>query len=163
MKRMLAVLSLVGAVLMASAIPAGTTSTTQGAQNMEDGKAQIQALTREFVAGFNSGDINRMMKFYADRYVDVNLRRPVQSKAERTAYYQKILDRKDTKVEVYPDEIIVMGTHAFARGTLLVFRTPKGGGEVQRKELRYIEIWEKHADGWKSIWGMDAELYPDEK
>lgn len=163
MKQRLAFYSLLGAVLLVGALTAKTAGTIPGDNDVEDAKAQIQALTKGFVAGFNSGDINRMMKFYADRYVDVNLRHAVQSKAERTAYYQKILDRKDTKVEVYPEEIIVAGNHAFARGTLLVFRTPQGGGAAQRKELRYIEIWEKHADGWKSIWGMDAELYPDEK
>ena len=125
--------------------------------------AAIKELTREVTAGFNSGDLDRVMKFYADNYVDVNLRRPRQSKQERREYYRKILERHDTKIEVTPEEIIVSGKHAFARGTLIVIRTPSDGGPPKRTELRYIEIWQKFADGWKSIWGMDAELYPDEK
>ncbi len=38
--------------------------------------AQLRALAREFVEGFNSGDVDRIMRFYADRYVDVNMEQP---------------------------------------------------------------------------------------
>jgi len=123
---------------------------------------QLKALTREFVEGFNSGDLDRMMRFYADRYVDVNLRQPVQTKAERREYYRKIVERRDTKVEVTPDEIIVQGDIGFIRGTILVTRTPKDGPSRQL-ELRYIEVWQKFPDGWKSVMGIDAELHPDDR
>jgi len=39
----------------------------------------LRNMAREFAEGFNSGDVDRLMRFYADRYVDVNLRNPVQT------------------------------------------------------------------------------------
>ena len=135
----------------------------QGKTERQKAEAEIRHLTREFVEGFNSGDVERIMRFYADTYVDVNLRQPVQSKQERAEYYRKIVARGDTKVDVVPDEILVAGDHAFARGTILLDRTPKEGGQSKRTELRYMEVWRKFPDGWKSIWGMDAEIYPEGK
>jgi len=126
-------------------------------------KQEILALTEGFVRGFNANDLGPMMKFYADRYVDVNLKQPVQTKAERTAYYKAILDRHDTTVEVHPDEILVRGDAAFARGSIIVIRRVAGQSQPTHTELRYIEIWQRFPDGWKSIWGMDAELYPEKK
>jgi ketosteroid isomerase-like protein len=64
--------------------------------------AELLALAQEFVEGFNSGDVDRIMRFYADHYVDVNLEQPVQTKAERAEYYRKIIARGDTKVDVCP-------------------------------------------------------------
>jgi len=129
---------------------------------LDSDEAEIRRLTREFVEGFNSGDLDRIMAFYADRYVDVNLSQPVQTKAERREYYRKIVEPGDVKVEVTPEEIIVTGQHAFVRGTIQL-RRPSQKSDTPSRELRYIEVWQKFPDGWKSIWGMDAELYPDKK
>jgi ketosteroid isomerase-like protein len=125
---------------------------------MQSDVDQIRTLTNEFVAGFNSGDVERIMKFYADTFVDVNLTPPVQTKAERAEYYRKLVAPGQLKVDVTPDEIIVTGDHAFARGTILIRDTRKPA-EEQARELRYIEVWRKFPDGWKSIWGIDASLH----
>jgi len=137
---------------------AGTETTTAEAD-----KAAIKALTREFVEGFNSGDVDRLMRFYADAYVDMNMPQPVQTKEERAEYYEKIVARRDTRVSVQPDEIIVSGDYAIVRGTIFLFRLHQGEEQPQRIELRYMEVWRKFGDGWKAIWGMDAEPYPDKK
>jgi ketosteroid isomerase-like protein len=132
-------------------------------RSRDDDAQAIRTLTREFVAGFNSGDVDRIMRFYADRYVDVNLKNQVQTHEERAAYYKRIIDRRDTQVEVTPEEIIVDGDHAVARGTLLVFKLDGQGRRGEPKELRYIEVWEKQPVGWKSIWGIDSEVYPESR
>jgi ketosteroid isomerase-like protein len=36
----------------------------------------LRNMAHEFEEGFNSGDVDRIMRFYADTYVDVNLRNP---------------------------------------------------------------------------------------
>jgi ketosteroid isomerase-like protein len=121
--------------------------------------AKLQEMAREFTLGFNTGDVNRIMRFYADRYVDVNLRNPVQTKTERAEYYRKIIERKDTRVEVHPDEILIEGNLAFVRGTIELWRTPQSGGSSERRELRYLEIARRQADGsWKVAWGMDGPV-----
>jgi ketosteroid isomerase-like protein len=137
-----------------------------GAQDQTGGSAadvaQIRALTCEFVLGFNSGDLDRLMSFYADDYLDVNLRKPRQTKAERREYYRKMLDLAHPRVEVTPDEIVIAGEYAFARGTIQLERTGSGQ-EGSSRELRYMEVLRRFPDGWKSIWGMDAEMYPEPK
>src|SRR5215471_7553771 len=82
----------------------------------ETGAADIEALremAREFAAGFNTGDPDRMMRFYGASYVDVNLRVPVQSHAERRAYFASLMRQGGFRVAVHPDEIEVHGPFAF--------------------------------------------------
>lgn len=113
----------------------------------------------EFMEGFKGGDVDRIMSFYADQSVDVNMAHPAQSRAERREYYRKIMDRRDTEVAVTPEEIIVNREHAFVWGILLKRRD----GTAPPKELCYIEIARKFPDGWRAIGRMDAEMYPETK
>lgn len=135
---------------------------TDGDRQMDTDAAEIRELTKEFVQGFNTGDLDRIMKFYADEYVDVNLRQPNQTKAERREYYRKLIDSGEFRVEVTPDEIVIAGEYGFVRGTILLER-PQAGGNARTKELRYVEVWRRFADGWKSIWGIDADVHPEEE
>jgi ketosteroid isomerase-like protein len=117
-------------------------------------EARIRAATREFVLAFNSRDVDRLLLFYADDYLDLNLPEPRQSKSERWRYLKEILDRGDTTVDVSPEEILVNGDYAYVRGTIHLNRAGS------TKELRYMELLRKFPQGWKAIWGIDAEIYP---
>ena len=64
----------------------------------------LRNMAHEFEEGFKSGDVDRIMRFYADTYVDVNLRNPVQTKAERREYYAQFMARPGIHVHVQPDE-----------------------------------------------------------
>jgi len=115
-------------------------------------------MAREFAAGFNTGDVDRIMRFYGDTYVDVNLRNPVQSWAERRAYYAKVIADGGLKVTVRPDEIQVQGDFAFVRGTIELVRAA-AAGDSARAELRYLEIVRRQPDGsWRVMWGMDGPI-----
>lgn len=121
--------------------------------------AKLRHMAREFTEGFNSGDVERIMRFYGDTYVDVNLRRPVQSKAERSVYYRRVIERRGLHIEVVPDEIWVEGDLGFVRGTINLTRTAPKPGEPPAIELRYLEIVRKDAAGnWKAVWGMDGSI-----
>jgi ketosteroid isomerase-like protein len=122
--------------------------------------AAIRQQTQEFVAGFNTGDLDRVMRFYADEYVDVNQPRPVQTKAERRDYYRQILEKRNTTVQVTPDEVVIHGDYGFVRGTILLTKVIPGQAP-KRTELRYVEVWRRFPNGWKSIWGIDAEIYAE--
>ena len=115
----------------------------------------IRELTRELVSAFNDADVDRMMALHAGRYVDVNLPQPVQTHSERAEYYRSVVSKRDLRIEVVPDEIIVDGGHAIVRGTIHLFKVD---GSPAR-ELRYVELWEKQSAGWKSIWGIDAAVH----
>ena len=118
-----------------------------------DDIAALQEIAREFTRGFNTGDVDRIMRYYEEAYVDVNLRNPVQSFAERREYYAQVI-RKGIQVVASPDEIRVEGEFAFIRGTINVTFS-----DGQQKELRYLEIARKSGDGtWKMIWGMDGPV-----
>ena len=112
-------------------------------------------MAREFEEGFNSGDVDRIMRFYGSSYVDVNLRNPVQTKAERRAYYLQVMKRQGFRLKVKPDDILLRGDLAFVRGTIFLIQADL----KQPLELRYLEIAERQANGsWQVIWGMDGPV-----
>jgi len=115
----------------------------------------LRNMAREFEEGFNSGDVDRIMRFYGSSYVDVNLRNPVQTKAERRAYYLQVMKRQGFRLKVKPDDILLRGDLAFVRGTIFLIQADL----KQPLELRYLEIAERQADGsWQVIWGMDGPV-----
>jgi len=119
--------------------------------------AQLRHMAAEFEAGFNTGDVDRIMRFYGENYVDVNLRDPVQSWRERRAYYTGVLQR-GLRATVRPDDIQIHDDFAFVRGTIELVRAEGTTGPV-RTELRYLEIVRRQSDGsWKVMWGMDGPV-----
>lgn len=118
----------------------------------------IHDMAREFSEAFNGGDVDRMMRFCGDRYVDVNLRVPHQSREERRRYYAALIRRGAMRVAVHPDEIVVHGSIAVGRGRIEVTRRDSG----VTTELRYLEVLRKDADGWKAVWGIDGPVQEQE-
>jgi ketosteroid isomerase-like protein len=126
---------------------------TNNAQS--DDIAKLQQMAREFEEGFNTGDVERIMRFYGDTYVDINLRNPVQTWAERRDYYAQVIKRGGFRVKVQPDDIQVNGDFAFVRGSLELLRP----GDSSHSELRDLEIARRQLDGsWKVMWGMDGPV-----
>ena len=119
----------------------------------------LRNMAREFEEGFNSGEVDRIMRFYGETYVDVNLRNPVQTKAERREYYAKVMKRPGIRLRVNPDDILIRGDLAFVRGTILLSQTIPDTNETKQSELRYLEIAERLVDGsWQVFWGMDGPV-----
>jgi len=117
--------------------------------------AALHAMADEFTEAFNTGDVDRLMQFYADTYADQNLRNPVQSWAERRRYYAEVMQR-GLRVKVLPDEIVVEGNIGLVRGRIEV-RT--AAHDAAPTELRYLEVARKAADGaWRVFWGMDGPV-----
>jgi ketosteroid isomerase-like protein len=125
---------------------------------LEDEKF-LRNVAHEFEEGFNSGDVDRIMRFYGDTYVDVNLRDSVQTKAERREYYAQVMARPGIHLNVRPDDVLIRGDLAFVRGTILLTQDAGRGGETTQTELRYLEICERAQDGtWRVVWGMDGPV-----
>ena len=114
---------------------------------MTEDEKFLRSMAHEFEEGFNSGDVDRIMRFYGDTYVDVNLRNPVQTRAERREYYAQVMARPGIHLNVRPDDILIRGDLAFVRGTILLTQDAGAGGETTRIELRYLEILRAGA-GW---------------
>jgi len=126
-----------------------------------DDAADIEALrimARDFAAGLNDRDVGRIMRFYGAQYVDVNLRHPVQTFAERRSYYDAVVHRGNFEFKVDPEEIRIEGRFAFVRGTIEI-RDRDVVGEASARVLRYLEIAAKQPNGeWNVIWGMDGPI-----
>jgi ketosteroid isomerase-like protein len=120
--------------------------------------AKLRHMAREFAEGFNTGDVERIMRFYGETYVDINLRHPVQSRQERRQYYAQVIRRGGFHVQVQPDEILIRGDFAFIRGTIKL--SPGSAlGDSAPKELRYLEIAQRQQNGsWQVMWGMDGPV-----
>jgi ketosteroid isomerase-like protein len=98
---------------------------------------RLRHMASEFTEGFNTGDVERIMHFYGESYVDINLRNPVQSRQERREYYAQVIRRGGFHVQVQPEEILVRGDYAFVRGTIEL--TPGSAlSDSARRELRYL-------------------------
>jgi len=129
-------------------------SEKQAFQHDSDDVLQLRNMAREFTEGFNSGDVDRIMRFYGASYVDVNLRNPVQTREERRKYYLSVMKKRGIKILVHPDEILVEGKLAFVRGTIDIIAP-----DQSRTELRYLEIARKQGDGsWVVELGMDGPV-----
>ena len=136
--------------------PEHTNMTT--ADTAHEDVTRLQHMAREFEEGFNTGDVDRIMRFYGETYVDVNLRNPVQTRAERRVYYAQVIKRGGFRVKVQPDDIQIHENFAFVRGTLELIRE-ENTGQAARTELRYLEIVRRQSDGsWKVMWGMDGPI-----
>jgi ketosteroid isomerase-like protein len=120
--------------------------------------AKLRHMASEFAEGFNTGDVERIMRFYGDSYVDINLRNPVQSWQERREYYAEVIRSGGFRVQVQPEEILIRGDFAFIRGTIELTPGPELGDSA-RKELRYVEIAQRqHGGSWQVMWGMDGPV-----
>jgi ketosteroid isomerase-like protein len=120
--------------------------------------ARMHDMAREFTEGFNTGDVDRIMRCYGNTYVDVNLRNPVQSWQERREYYSQVIRKGGFRVEVQPDEILIRGDFAFVRGSIELIPT-SAAAESGRRTLRYVEIAGRQEDGsWQVMWGMDGPI-----
>jgi ketosteroid isomerase-like protein len=119
--------------------------------------AKLRHIASEFAEGFNTGDVDRIMRFYGDTYVDINLRNPVQSWQQRREYYAQVMRSGGFRVQVQPDEILIRGDFAFIRGTIHLNRAQ--AGDSGPTELRYLEIARRQPDGsWQVMWGMDGPV-----
>ena len=128
-------------------------------EGINEDVAKLRHMAREFTEGFNKGEVDRLMRFYGERYVDVNLRHSLQSHEERRAYYVHVMKTWGIRVDVQPDEIMVEGDLAFVRGRILLTPAEPKSGDSGTTELRYLEIARKDSSGnWKVIWGMDGPV-----
>lgn len=75
----------------------------------ERDRAFLAQMARHFADGFNAGDVDRLMQYYGGEYVDVNLRTPVQSHAQRREYYLSVMRGGNVRLEVRPDDIHACG------------------------------------------------------
>lgn len=88
---------------------------TMPSTQIEEGPQQIAPHDERVRRGVQHGDVDRVMRFCGDTYVDPNLRNPVQSWKEPRQYFTQVVRNRGVHVRVQPDEILIRGEFAFIR------------------------------------------------
>ena len=120
----------------------------------------IAAAAREIVQAYNSGDADRLIKVYADDFIDLADGAPtVAGRAATEAAAARLRDtfsRYAARMDRSTDEIHVDRDIAYDRGRVTLTLTPKDGGAPTVVDRRFLEIWHRGRDGaWRVTRAMD--------
>ena len=125
-----------------------------------DGEA-ISRASDEFVAAMKANDAEGLVSLYAANAV---LMPPNDQAAQGSeavqAWMQSFLDQFTMEdFNISAEELVVTGDWAFRRGTFAMTFSPAAGGEQIEDAGKFIEIWQRQADGsWKiarDMWSSD--------
>ena len=121
--------------------------------DMDDVHA-IRLAKTELREAYNAGDVNRLLAVYADGYSDMSVGHAsfygIEAKAVLGHRMKKLFARYRTKLAVTIISIRVQGPLAFDWGWHKLTLTPKKGGRLTTTRTRYLEIWQKEANGkWR--------------
>jgi ketosteroid isomerase-like protein len=120
---------------------------------MDDAYA-IRLAKTQLREAYNTGDVNRVLSVFADGYSDMSARLASFYGAEAKAVLRhrmtKLFAHYRAQLTVTIISIGIQGSVAFDWGWHSLTLTPKQGGRPRTTRTRYLEIWEKQADGhWK--------------
>ncbi len=109
---------------------------------------------------YDKGNVSGVLSVFADRYIDMSDGLSSSIGAEARAVLKHRLKNFFThyhaQLAVTIISIRVQGPLAFDRGWHQLTLNPKKGGKPIITRTRYLEIWQKHADGnWKIAIFMD--------
>ena len=122
-------------------------------QAMDDAYA-IRLAKTELRDAYNRGDVNGVLAVFADAYSDMSagLASFYGPEAQAVLRYRmkQLFARYRAQLAVTIISIRVQGSLAFDWGWHKLSLTPKKGGRSMTTRTRYLEIWQKGADGrWK--------------
>ncbi len=120
---------------------------------MDDSYA-IRLAKTELRDGYNTGDVDRVLSVFGDGYSDMSAGRASfygeEAKAVLRHRLTKLFARHRAQLAVTIISIGVAGSLAFDWGWHKLTLTPRKGGRPKTTRTRYVEIWQKQADGqWK--------------
>jgi ketosteroid isomerase-like protein len=120
---------------------------------MDDAYA-IRLAKTEFRDAYNKGDVSRVLAVFADAYSDMSAGLAsfygTEAKTVLKHRLKKLFARYRVELAVTIISIRVQGPLAFDWGWHKLTLRPKKGGTSMTTRARYLEIWQKDADGsWK--------------
>ncbi len=133
---------------------------------MDDAYA-IRLAKTELRDGYNTGDVDRVLSVYGDAYSDMSAGRAsfygVEAKAVLKHRLTKLFARYRAQLAVTIISIGIQSGLAFDWGWHKLKLTPRRGGKPKSTRARYLEIWQKQANGkWKiAIYFDNLDLPPE--
>ena len=105
---------------------------------------------------YQKGDVNSVLSVFGNGYSDMSAGMASFYGAEAGAVLKhrltKLFDRYDAQLAVTIISISIQGSLAFDWGWHRLTLIPKKGGKSTTTRTRYLEIWQKGADGgWKIV------------
>jgi ketosteroid isomerase-like protein len=119
-----------------------------------DDRYAIRLAKTKLREAYNQGNLNGVLSVFADGYNDMSAGLAsfygVEAQAVLKHRLKKLFARYDAQLTVTIISIGVHGPLAFDWGWHRLTMTPKKGGKSITTRTRYLEIWQKGADGsWK--------------
>ena len=126
---------------------------------MDDSYAIRLAKTRLRDA-YNEGDVNGVLSVFGDAYSDLSVGLAsfygTEARAVLKHRMKKLFAQYTAQLAITIISISIQGPLAFDWGWHRLTLTPKKGGRPTTTRTRYLEIWNKGADGkWKIAIFMD--------
>jgi uncharacterized protein (TIGR02246 family) len=111
----------------------------------------INKIIEEYVAGYNTGDLQRVMDLWVDDAVVMPHGEPtVLGKKAVEKWKAQYFDQYVFNLQSTSEELQVGGDWAFNRGSYLVAMTPKNGGSPVHEAGKFIQLFQRQEDGsWK--------------
>ena len=119
---------------------------------IESEAAAISAmLNNDYVGAMRDGDMERWIALWVPEGKQMPPNAPARVGLEQIREGNRpMLELFNTEMSVFPDEVRVLGDHAYTHGNYDYSLTPKEGGEAITGSGKFLTILKKQADGsWK--------------
>ncbi len=122
----------------------------------------INAVKSEIREGFNSSDIERVLRGYAAEFSDWGFGLPAIGRGESKTALRVRLEQMFARhtVQLVPTIIgvYVTGTSAVARGWHQLTLIGRATGETQTLRTRFLELWRRDpVEGWQILVSIDNQ------
>ncbi len=127
----------------------------------------INLAKTELREGYNSGDVERVLAVFADRFTDMRDGQASFWNVDAKTMQRSRLERlfREYEVELTPViiDIEIFGDLAVAHGWHHLKSLPKAGGAMELKSTRYVEVWKRCSAGiWQIVLFLDnADQIPE--
>lgn len=123
---------------------------------------QINVAKSEFREAFNTGDVERLLSVFGEKFTDLSLGQPSFFLGEAPEILRRRMSELFAKFEAKLEPIViaihVRGDMAVDLGWHKLTLTPKAGGAPVTSRQRYVEVWMKDAAGrWKIVIYIDNQ------
>jgi len=129
----------------------------------EAAREAIEEMAEQWDAAMNAGDYEAVADLFTDDGIQMGADAPaLVGKAAIRNAMKTDFEENTVQSENVTEEIRLAGDWAVVRGTYKEIRTPKAGGEPIELVGKWLDVYERQADGsWKisrDAWNLDHPL-----
>jgi len=130
----------------------------------DDAASAIRSASEAWDRAHNAGDIDSLMRLYAESAVSMPFERPaLECRTAIEADFRQLFRDADARHQTTIVSLEVSGEWAIERGRYEFSMVPRTGGESHRESGKHIVVRRRTDDGWKiqwEIWNTDAPVKP---